>query len=226
MAYVKLTADSPARFRVAGVTFDEDNRVHELSDELADLLVERRGGFERVDASALDDEEADADDTGDTGLPTDVSETGIGTIETEDVTAEERAPDYDGVETEVVGEDGEPAAEAADQADVDTDQADTEDAADTDAEAAAEDEYDADAADEYDAEDEDEYEAGTRDAQAADAEAADAPLDPDEYTIDELETELADGDYSADELDALAAAERDGQDRTGATDAIDRERGE
>lgn len=50
--------------------------------------------------------------------------------------------------------------------------------------------------------------------------AADAPFDPAEYTIDDLADELDGGDYSADDLDALLAAERDGQDRDGAKDVL------
>lgn len=51
--------------------------------------------------------------------------------------------------------------------------------------------------------------------------ATESPFDPAEHTIDELEDQLADGDYTTAEVDALAAAERDGKDREGALDAID-----
>ena len=47
------------------------------------------------------------------------------------------------------------------------------------------------------------------------------PVDPGEYSVDELRDHLADHDYTANELDALAEAERDGDDRTTALDAID-----
>jgi len=53
-----------------------------------------------------------------------------------------------------------------------------------------------------------------------------APVDPGEYSVDELRDHLADQDYTADELDALAEAERDGDDRTTALDAIDAARGD
>lgn len=56
------------------------------------------------------------------------------------------------------------------------------------------------------------------------AEPAATPFDPGGYTIDDLESELSDGDYSDDELDALADAERNGQDREGALDTIDSHR--
>jgi hypothetical protein len=47
------------------------------------------------------------------------------------------------------------------------------------------------------------------------------PFDPDGYSVDELETKLSEGDYSADELDALSDAESEGANRTTALDAID-----
>ena len=48
----------------------------------------------------------------------------------------------------------------------------------------------------------------------------DAPFDPSEYTVDELEEELEDGDYSEEELAALAEAERDGEGRDSALDLL------
>jgi hypothetical protein len=52
-------------------------------------------------------------------------------------------------------------------------------------------------------------------------EVADPPIDPAEYTIDELQAGLAGSDYSNAELVALRSAEQDGKDRTGAKDTID-----
>jgi len=49
----------------------------------------------------------------------------------------------------------------------------------------------------------------------------DPPIDPGDYTIDELQDKLADSDYSDAELAALYSAEVEGRDRTGAKDAID-----
>jgi len=49
---------------------------------------------------------------------------------------------------------------------------------------------------------------------------ADPPLDPSEYTIDDLEAEL-DGEFSDAQLQALLNAEEAGEDRSGATDAIE-----
>lgn len=46
------------------------------------------------------------------------------------------------------------------------------------------------------------------------------PFDPGEFTNDELAEKLSEGDYSDAELDAVAAAERDGRGRTGALDHI------
>ncbi|WP_049986831.1 hypothetical protein [Halobellus rufus] len=54
--------------------------------------------------------------------------------------------------------------------------------------------------------------------------ASDPPFDPGEYTIDELEAELEtdeDEKWDAESLRALRAAERTGDDRTGALDAIE-----
>lgn len=51
------------------------------------------------------------------------------------------------------------------------------------------------------------------------------PFDPGSYSVDDLREELSAGDYTADELDALADAEADGKDRSTAHDAIDAARG-
>lgn len=69
---------------------------------------------------------------------------------------------------------------------------------------------------------------GDRAEQAADTDeaAADAPFDPSEYTIDELDGELDSRNLDSDDLDALAAAERDGEDREGALETIDDHRSE
>lgn len=58
-----------------------------------------------------------------------------------------------------------------------------------------------------------------------DSEAVDAPLNPSEYTVADLEDELEGGDYSADDLDAIESAEQDGKDRETALEAIDDARG-
>lgn len=50
---------------------------------------------------------------------------------------------------------------------------------------------------------------------------AEPPFDPTEKTVGELEELLEEGDYSAAELDAIAAAEEAGEDRSTAHDAID-----
>ena len=50
---------------------------------------------------------------------------------------------------------------------------------------------------------------------------AEPPFDPTEKTVGELEELLEEDDYSADELDAIAAAEEAGEDRSTAHDAID-----
>lgn len=52
-------------------------------------------------------------------------------------------------------------------------------------------------------------------------EGSEAPLNPADFTVDEFEAELEDGDYSADELDALADAERSGDNRAGVLDSIE-----
>lgn len=79
---------------------------------------------------------------------------------------------------------------------------------------------------------------GDADGEAAGAEAdtggedetpdsvEDAPVDPREYTIGELDDDLDDRDLNDDQLDALAQAERDTQDREGALDTIDDYRSE
>lgn len=51
-------------------------------------------------------------------------------------------------------------------------------------------------------------------------EQVDPPIDPSDYTIDELETYLENEPLSDEELEALEQAERDGEDRSGALDAI------
>ena len=53
------------------------------------------------------------------------------------------------------------------------------------------------------------------------ADTAEAPLNPAEYTIDELDDELSERDFSDEELQALRAAEQRGPDRAGAAEAID-----
>jgi hypothetical protein len=50
------------------------------------------------------------------------------------------------------------------------------------------------------------------------------PFSPAEYTVSDIESELADGDFSDAELEALLKAERIGQDRNGAVAAIEEER--
>jgi len=50
---------------------------------------------------------------------------------------------------------------------------------------------------------------------------AEPPFDPTEKTVGELEELLEEDDYSAAELDAIAAAEEAGEDRSTAHDAID-----
>lgn len=53
-------------------------------------------------------------------------------------------------------------------------------------------------------------------------EIADPPLDPTQFSVDDLKTELEAGDFSDAELDALEAAERSDDDpRTTALDAIE-----
>jgi hypothetical protein len=59
------------------------------------------------------------------------------------------------------------------------------------------------------------------DDSGADAPAPVAPLDPSEYTVDELRDALVDGDYSVHELKAVGNAEERGQDRTTALEAVD-----
>ncbi|WP_226479167.1 hypothetical protein [Natrinema amylolyticum] len=58
-------------------------------------------------------------------------------------------------------------------------------------------------------------------AESTETEPTDLPVDPTEYTIAELETELEDQEFSEDELQAVLEAEASGQDRDGATDAIE-----
>jgi len=58
------------------------------------------------------------------------------------------------------------------------------------------------------------------------AEVAEPPIDPSELTLDELEADLDENDYSAAELDALETAEEAAEDRNGAQDLIDAAREE
>ena len=53
------------------------------------------------------------------------------------------------------------------------------------------------------------------------ADVAEPPIDPSALTLDELEADLEENDYSATELDALEAAEAAGDGRNGAQDLID-----
>jgi hypothetical protein len=67
-------------------------------------------------------------------------------------------------------------------------------------------------------------EAETDDGDEADADedvVAEPPFDPSGCTIDSLEAELEEQNYSDAELEALLDVEVAGQDRTGATDAIE-----
>lgn len=57
-------------------------------------------------------------------------------------------------------------------------------------------------------------------------EVAEPPIDPSELTLDDLEADLDENDYSAAELDALESAEEAAEDRSGAQDLIDAARGE
>jgi hypothetical protein len=59
-----------------------------------------------------------------------------------------------------------------------------------------------------------------------DQDEAEPPFDPSEHTVSELKEQLDENDYSAVELDALAAAEAAGKDRETAHDAIDNVREE
>lgn len=65
--------------------------------------------------------------------------------------------------------------------------------------------------------------ADTDDGDDGDGEDGDVepPFTPGEKTIDELEDELANTDYDDAELEALADAERDGENRDGALDVIE-----
>ena len=53
---------------------------------------------------------------------------------------------------------------------------------------------------------------------------ADPPLNPDEFTNSELESELSEGDFTEGELDAIEAAERSAGERAGALEAIENAR--
>lgn len=55
----------------------------------------------------------------------------------------------------------------------------------------------------------------------SEAEVADPPLDPTSLSVNQLESELDAGDFSDEELDAIEQAERDGEERTTALDAIE-----
>lgn len=55
----------------------------------------------------------------------------------------------------------------------------------------------------------------------AEAEDSAEPFDPNDVTLDELETRLTAGEWSGDDLDALAQHEADGKDRDGAHELID-----
>jgi len=59
------------------------------------------------------------------------------------------------------------------------------------------------------------------DVDAEPTEIADPPLNPADFAVDELRSALGDGGYDGSELDAIEAAERAGQERTTALDAID-----
>ena len=63
--------------------------------------------------------------------------------------------------------------------------------------------------------------AGSEPDQEDDDVVAEPPFDPTEKTVGELEELLEEDDYSAAELDAIAAAEQAGEDRSTALDAID-----
>jgi len=49
---------------------------------------------------------------------------------------------------------------------------------------------------------------------------AEPPFDPSQYTIQELDEEIAENDYSDDELEAALDVEQSGDDRSGAKDTI------
>lgn len=59
-----------------------------------------------------------------------------------------------------------------------------------------------------------------------DADTPEPPFDPSAHTVDDLKERLDENNYSADDLDALAAAESAGKDRETAHDAIDSAREE
>jgi len=67
---------------------------------------------------------------------------------------------------------------------------------------------------------------GDGDDDGDEAEVAEPPIDPSELTLDELEADLDENDYSAAELDALEATEEAAEDRSGAQDLIDAAREE
>jgi len=66
-------------------------------------------------------------------------------------------------------------------------------------------------------------ETDTLDAAAADGDESDPepPFDPTELTVASVRSNLDEGDYSAAELDAIEAAERAGEERSTALDAIE-----
>jgi len=78
----------------------------------------------------------------------------------------------------------------------------------------------AETVDEPDTADETATETSTDDAEESDAETSEAPIDPSEYTIDELDEEIAEGDYSKAAISAILEAEQSGDDRNGAVDTI------
>lgn len=75
--------------------------------------------------------------------------------------------------------------------------------------------------DEAGAADESDDEDGEGEPDDEEADTDDAPIDPTEYTVDELRDVLAEGGFDADTLDTIADAERAGEGRQTALDAID-----
>jgi len=90
----------------------------------------------------------------------------------------------------------------------------------------ATDDSDAAAADDTVSEPDDGDEAAKGSAEAPSAdETGEPPVDPGAFTIDELQAHLKEADdYTAADYDALYAAESAGEDRSGATDAINAHR--
>jgi len=56
---------------------------------------------------------------------------------------------------------------------------------------------------------------------STEADTSTPPFAPGDLTIEELDEEIAEGDYSTDELQAVLHAEQNGEDRTGAVDVIE-----